>query len=227
MNRKNKILVGCLALLLVMSVGYALFSDTITINGTATAKGSFDVTGTCDMGIISEIGTVESLGLSAEGGYENDSCIVEDDVVTFKSDLLYPGARRYFTIKATNTGTIDAIISEKVTGQICEADDKEGTNQTCEEYNYYASMTNSNNTAAMFQVNYVIFEDADGTIVSLSEAITKGFLSSDGTNIILKPEQSVYRVMSAYLHEDYTNDTGSFYYSNTINLEYTAEQPTN
>ena len=43
MNKKNKILVGCLALLLVLSVGYALFSDTITINGTATAKGSFDI----------------------------------------------------------------------------------------------------------------------------------------------------------------------------------------
>ena len=47
MNKKNKILVGCLALLLVLSVGYALFSETITINGTATAKGNFDIVGTC------------------------------------------------------------------------------------------------------------------------------------------------------------------------------------
>ena len=29
MNNKNKILLGCLALLLVLSVGYALFSETI------------------------------------------------------------------------------------------------------------------------------------------------------------------------------------------------------
>mgnify|MGYP003308183578 CR=1 FL=1 len=43
MNKKNKILVGCLSLLLVLSVGYALFSETITINGTATAKGNFDI----------------------------------------------------------------------------------------------------------------------------------------------------------------------------------------
>ena len=43
MNNRNKILVGCLALLLALSVGYALFSETITINGTATAKGSFDI----------------------------------------------------------------------------------------------------------------------------------------------------------------------------------------
>ena len=39
MNNKNKILVGCLALLLVMTVGYALFSETITINGIVRAKG--------------------------------------------------------------------------------------------------------------------------------------------------------------------------------------------
>ena len=42
-KNKNKILIGCLALLLVMAVGYALFSETITINGTATAKGDFNM----------------------------------------------------------------------------------------------------------------------------------------------------------------------------------------
>ena len=47
-KRKNKILVGCLALLLVMAVGYALFSENITINGTATAKGDFDISYTCE-----------------------------------------------------------------------------------------------------------------------------------------------------------------------------------
>ena len=52
MNKKNKILVGCLALLLVLSVGYALFSETIEINGTATAKGDFDITYTCS--VVSE-----------------------------------------------------------------------------------------------------------------------------------------------------------------------------
>ena len=32
-----------LAVALVMVVGYALFSDTLTINGTATAQGDFDM----------------------------------------------------------------------------------------------------------------------------------------------------------------------------------------
>ena len=43
--KKNKILVGCLSLLLVLSVGYALFSETITINGTATAEINYNLSG--------------------------------------------------------------------------------------------------------------------------------------------------------------------------------------
>ena len=53
-KRKNKILIGCLALLLVMAVGYALFSENITINGTATAKGDFDMSITCTPDITTE-----------------------------------------------------------------------------------------------------------------------------------------------------------------------------
>ena len=56
LSKNNKILIGCLALLLVMSVGYALFSDTITINGSATAKGEFKLTTTCMLAPQEDIG---------------------------------------------------------------------------------------------------------------------------------------------------------------------------
>ena len=39
---RNKIFVGCLALLLVMVAGYALFSQNLNITGTAKAEGDFD-----------------------------------------------------------------------------------------------------------------------------------------------------------------------------------------
>ena len=45
---RNKIFVGCLALLLVMVVGYALFSQNLNIMGTATAKGDFSITPICE-----------------------------------------------------------------------------------------------------------------------------------------------------------------------------------
>ena len=80
MVRKNKLLIGCLALLLVLSVGYALFSETITINGTATAKGSFDITTTCVPGYSSEL---FALGIPSadyeQAGFANSICDVNDN----------------------------------------------------------------------------------------------------------------------------------------------------
>ena len=83
---------------MVLSVGYALFSDTITINETAKSKWSFDITTTCETGISSKLGTAESLGLGAEDGLEKDTCSVEDDIVSINVGILYPKARRHFRL---------------------------------------------------------------------------------------------------------------------------------
>ena len=92
MVKKNKILIGCLALLLVLSVGYALFSETIKINGTATAKGNFSIKIECKAG----------------DGYGNvlDSCTVKGNNVTTTSILTKPGEYIYYELKITNNGTI-------------------------------------------------------------------------------------------------------------------------
>ena len=77
MNRRNKILVGVLAFVLVCVVGYALFSESITVTGTATADGNFNITATCYKGIYEKSNlTNEDLGFGPEGGYANDSCKV-------------------------------------------------------------------------------------------------------------------------------------------------------
>lgn len=110
MNKNNKILLGVLAFVVACTIGYALFSDNINITGTATAKGDFALTTTCSTGISNDLkGTVTSL-LNPEGGYENDTCTVTGDEVSFHSDLLYPTASRWFTIKITNTGSIPAML---------------------------------------------------------------------------------------------------------------------
>ena len=93
MNNKNKILVGCLALLLVLSVGYALFSETITINGTATAKGSFDISAECGE-VISQGGT--------------GTCTIEDGIIKTSSTLSKPNDSVVFQVAITNNGTIGA-----------------------------------------------------------------------------------------------------------------------
>ena len=43
MKKQNIIVVGIIAFILTVAVGYALFSETLTISGTATAEGTFDV----------------------------------------------------------------------------------------------------------------------------------------------------------------------------------------
>ena len=104
MNKKNKILVGCLALLLVLSVGYALFSEQVTINGTATAKGDFEITTTV-------ADNMEIIGSDGEIGIVTDSNInVVDNVVTASAILGAPGSYKQFIIKIENTGTVPAIL---------------------------------------------------------------------------------------------------------------------
>ena len=109
MNKTTVIIV--LAIFLTISVGYALFSDTITIEGTATAQGNFDMeVVSCTPGALPGTDT-NHIAVYEEKGYENDTCIVSSDKnkTTFNVDLLYPGAARHFTVKLKNVGTIDAM----------------------------------------------------------------------------------------------------------------------
>ena len=42
-KKRNYVIVVLVVLLLALAVGYAAFSDTLTISGTANAKGTFDM----------------------------------------------------------------------------------------------------------------------------------------------------------------------------------------
>lgn len=112
MNTSNKILVTVLAFVLVCITGYAIFSEKIEVNGTATATGTFNIEGTCTLGIDDayfDKGKYTSTNQN-QGGYEADFCFVSTDTVSFKTNLLYPTAVRAFTVKFTNTGTIPALL---------------------------------------------------------------------------------------------------------------------
>ena len=107
MNKSNKILVGVLAFLVVCVVGYALFSETITVTGTATASGNFNLTPTCSL-------TMPSSWLEEkEGGYTNPECLINDNVITSKVTLQYPTALKLFYTEYKNDGDIDAVIKFK------------------------------------------------------------------------------------------------------------------
>ena len=103
MNNKNKILVGCLALLLVLSVGYALFSETVQINGTAKAQGDFNIEGTCEL--VTEANKIGSERYTIGG---TGNCKVENGVIITNSTLTKPGDRVWFRVFLENAGSIPA-----------------------------------------------------------------------------------------------------------------------
>ena len=98
MKKKNMIIIGVIALILVVAVGYAIFSDTLNINGSATAQGDFSLSYTCD---IDESSSNEDLA----------SCQVEEgNKVTMESTLSKPNDAVIFHVTVTNNGTIPAVL---------------------------------------------------------------------------------------------------------------------
>lgn len=113
-NKTTVIIV--LALFLSVSVGYALFGDTITIEGTATAQGNFDIEATCLTNISDELNNVIEYPIgtivnSIGEGYSNESCFVVDDKMSYSVSLEYPGAYKIYGVKLKNIGTIDGAVS--------------------------------------------------------------------------------------------------------------------
>ena len=234
MNKSNKILLGVLSFVVVCVIGYALFSDNITVTGTATAKGSFDIVASCQTGIDSRIGTATSLGWSKEEGYANDSCTVSGNKVSMTAEFLYPGAQRYFTVSFKNNGTIDAVFDIKKvteTEQICVSDDENGTNKRCasgrmlEGYlgNFGAKFTTSVTEKG------VIFEDPSGNIITLQEAISSGLFDSANQKATLNVGYTLYIVHFGIITYDYNNpNTSNKMFVDVSNISsYTFEQATN
>lgn len=95
---RNKLLIGALILVGLASVAYAAFSQTLTINGSGTASGTWDVE-------ITSITLTDSYGAT-----ENSAPVVAGDNLsaTFDVDLPFPGAYAEYDVIITNSGSIQA-----------------------------------------------------------------------------------------------------------------------
>ena len=120
MLKKKVSLVAVVAVLLVSAIGYALFSQTINITGSARAQGDFSITAKCMPGVpnsqtatadfpdlVSKYAAVNDT-LEEEKGTSNESCTVSGNNISYSATLKYPGAFKYFTVKFTNTGMVAA-----------------------------------------------------------------------------------------------------------------------
>ena len=170
---RNKIFVGCLALLLVMVAGYALFSQNLTINGTAKAEGKFNIEFT-------------QATISAEKGSTGATATISDNgkILTITVPKLeYPGAYVDVSYTVKNTGTIDAIFnSNKLTGTT----NKIKANYDASNLLYLASNTgaegsiriywddsvnlsNEESTTIKYEINYNQINDKDAACTALKE----------------------------------------------------------
>ena len=98
LNKQNKIVVGMVALVLSLTVGYALFSQSLNIGGTASADGTFEL-------VFDSIGTIVEKGSTgAEASNSQDKKTLTITV----PNLEYPGAYVQIPAVIKNTGTVDA-----------------------------------------------------------------------------------------------------------------------
>ena len=225
MNKKNKILVGCLALLLVLSVGYALFSETITINGTATAKGSFDITPTCQTGLSNDLLSIlDPEGVATadygQGGYKNDSCTATGSSVTSLVELEYPSAIRYFTVNFKNTGTIPAKLDmNKIvdSSNVCvkETADSE---EECFNFSDIPAVKGS-----FYAYEFVGIKRASGTIITGESSEWSNYVTDNV--ITLNTNDTI--IMFLFMRWDEESDAKNEYIKTNVKLDFNFDQITN
>ena len=105
MKKQSIAIIGVIAFVLAVAVGYALFSEKLTIDGTATAKGDFDVE-------FTSVGTPTCSGFSGTCEAATLGTISDDkNTLTITvNKLQYPGAYVEIPVTVTNKGSIPAIL---------------------------------------------------------------------------------------------------------------------
>ena len=105
MKKQSIAIIGVIAFVLAVAVGYALFSEKLTIDGTATAKGDFDVE-------FTSVGTPTCSGFSGSCEAATLGTISDDkNTLTITvNKLQYPGAYVEIPVTVTNKGSIPAVL---------------------------------------------------------------------------------------------------------------------
>ena len=111
-TKKRKIVIILIALVLAVGVGYALFTDTLQISGTANVSGSFDMQFVADAQTPSNGCYVKSQqGCTATVTVGNESTgtnVTNDKLTVSVANLAYPGAGADIQVVVKNLGTIPA-----------------------------------------------------------------------------------------------------------------------
>ena len=96
-SKKNYVIIALVVILLCLAIGYAAFTANLTINGTATGTGTWDVKFTS--------ATINETG-------HGDAPTVTDTTITVDAKLAYPGDGCTVTANILNNGNIPAKLTE-------------------------------------------------------------------------------------------------------------------
>ncbi|MGN1000387.1 MAG: leucine-rich repeat protein [Bacilli bacterium] len=98
-RKKRNIIIGVLCCLLVfMGIGYAILSQTLTINGIGNVKGKWDV-------------QITSIALKSQTGRATEvSSSYTKTTASFEADLYMPGDSIEYEVTVENKGNIDALL---------------------------------------------------------------------------------------------------------------------
>ena len=128
--------------------------------------------------------------ITGDNGFSDETCIVTDDVVNYSVNLEYPGARKWFAIKYTNKGSIDA----KFEGMF---DSFPSLNSTVKTYNAITNeviKTEENNEYFFsFYKDSLLLGNADDTIISpsfLTESEQSNWVDMTNGHFLLKVDTS-------------------------------------
>ena len=205
-NKTTVIIV--LAVFLTLSIGYALFSDTITIEGTATAQGTFDIEGSCVTQFSEEFESMLDSSYD-DFGYKNLNCGVSDDgaKVSYSVEFEYPGARKDYVYSFTNNGTINAELDvDTIFESLAQ--------NTVKVYNSITNDLKETRTddGSFFSIVDLIFQDENGNYITANNDLYISYFDEDNGKIYLNPGDTMYMVIYSRWPDEagYTQD-GVYY----------------
>ena len=205
MNKGNKLLLIVLSFIVVCLIGYALFSETITINGTATAKGNFDITASCAIGDTYDVFPAE-----IDDAYNSEECSVKDNIINYKVNLTMPTALRKFTFTFKNTGSIPATLNAStgisMSADYCRDTDRDGLigdSDWCD--------SDDDNAFTLIPMPVGVIT-VNGTFISTEESGFSDFIDVDGQSLILQPNESLVALGGFGWPDSYDRDE----YNNTL-----------
>lgn len=215
MKKGNKILLIVLSFIVSFLIGYALFSENITVTGTATAKGTFDYEISCYDGVPSEFASTDYKSF----GYENASCNVNNNKnVVFNVDFSYPGSTVFFSQEITNTGTIpiEIYLDQVYEYEACTYNKSNNSLVSCIDvstyFDYHEGM-------------FYGYKTSTGTLYNSNELDNSKYYDSSKGAYILETGNTIYLGTKLIWPASWTDKTK--YLTITGNEQFLLQQVTN